>query len=111
MLFIAPVRPEYKEKLPAITHVDGSARLQTVTKEAEPLYYDLIQEVGKLTGIDVIINTSFNIRGEPIVRTPKEAFQCFASTDMDVLVLENCIIKKEDLDVSKIVKVDPKKNS
>ncbi len=109
MLFIAPVRPEYKEKLPAITHVDGSARLQTVTKDAEPLYYDLIQEVGKLTGIDVIINTSFNIRGEPIVRTPKEAFQCFASTDMDVLVLENFIIKKEDLDMSKIVKVDPKK--
>lgn len=109
MLLIAPVKEQYRANLPAITHVDGSARLQTVTQNANPLYHALIKRVGELTGFDVIINTSFNIRGEPIVRTPKEAFNCFATTDMDVLVLENYVLHKEDLDQSKIVKVDPKK--
>ncbi|MEK7545222.1 MAG: carbamoyltransferase [Patescibacteria group bacterium] len=109
MLLIAPVKAELRDKLPAITHVDGSARLQTVTPESEPLYHALIKKVGEKTGFDIIVNTSFNIRGEPIVRTPQEAFQCFASTDMDVLVLGNFVIFKEDLDPEKIIKVDPKK--
>lgn len=109
MLLIAPVKPELRTKLPAITHVDGSARLQTVTRESEPLYHALIQKVGEKTGFDIIVNTSFNIRGEPIVRTPQEAFQCFASTDMDVLVLGWCVLLKQDLDPSRVVKVDSKK--
>ncbi len=109
MLFIAEVRPEAKKQLPAITHVDGSARLQTVSREAEPLYHALIEEVGKQTGFDIVINTSFNIRGEPIVRTPNEAYNCFASTDMDVLVLGNYMIIKQNLNPDKIIKVDPKK--
>lgn len=109
MLLVAPVKHEFRQKLPAITHVDGSARLQTVTKESEALYHALIKKVGEKTGFDIIVNTSFNIRGEPIVRTPREAFQCFASTDMDVLVLGSYVLLKEDLDSSKIMKIDPKK--
>lgn len=109
MLLVAPVKEAFRTKLPAITHVDGSARLQTVTKESNPLYYDLIKKVGEITDFDVIVNTSFNIRGEPIVRTPEEAFHCFASTDMDVLVLKNFVIHKKDLASQQRTNVDPKK--
>ncbi len=109
MLLVAQVKEQFRSKLPAITHVDGSARLQTVARASNPLYYDLIKKVGELTGYDVIVNTSFNIRGEPIVRTPYEAFNCFASTDMDALVMGRYIMLKKDLDPAKIRKVDPKK--
>jgi len=82
--------------LPAITHVDMSARIQTVTEERNGRYYRLIREFKRQTGCGVIINTSFNIRGEPIVCTPQDAYRCFMASDMDVLVLENCLLRKEE---------------
>lgn len=85
-----------RSDIPAVTHVDYSARIQTVTEETNPYYYRLISEFKKLTGCSVIVNTSFNVRGEPIVCTPKNAYECFMRTDMDVLVLENCILYKEE---------------
>ena len=85
-----------RSDIPAVTHVDYSARIQTVTKETNPYYYRLISEFKKLTGCSVIVNTSFNVRGEPIVCTLKNAYECFMRTDMDVLVLENCILYKEE---------------
>ena len=86
MLFVAQVRPD-RRTIPAVTHVDGSARLQTITRDDHPLYYDLISEFEKLTGCPVVINTSFNVRGEPIVCTPLDAIKCFLRTDMDYLIL------------------------
>jgi len=82
--------------LPAITHVDMSARIQTVTEERNGRYYRLIREFKRQTGCGVIINTSFNIRGEPIVCTPQDAYRCFMASNMDVLVLENCLLRRED---------------
>lgn len=85
-----------RSDIPAVTHVDYSARIQTVSETANPYYYSIIKEFQSLTGCGVIVNTSFNVRGEPIVCTPKEAYECFMRTDMDVLVLENCILYKEE---------------
>lgn len=85
-----------RSDIPAVTHVDYSARVQTVTKERNPYYYNVINEFKKLTGYGVIVNTSFNVRGEPIVCTPQNAYECFMRTDMDVLVLENFILYKEE---------------
>ena len=85
-----------RSKLQAITHVDYSARIQTVDKERNSLYHKLIQEFDSLTGCPVIINTSFNVRGEPIVCTPEEALNVFLYTNMDVLVLGRVILLKED---------------
>ena len=82
--------------IPAITHVDCSARLQTVDGGSNPLYYAMIKEFDKLTGCPVIINTSFNVRGEPIVLRPEEAYTCFMRTDMDYLVLGPCLLSKKD---------------
>jgi carbamoyltransferase len=96
MLFVANVRPD-RRTIPAITHVDGSARLQTISRRQNPLYYDLIAEFEKQTGCPIIINTSFNVRGEPIVCTPIDAWRCFMRTEMDVLVMGNFIIEKEKL--------------
>ncbi len=84
-----------KSDIPAVTHVDYSARVQTVTAETNPRYYQLLQAFEKRTGCGVLINTSFNVRGEPIVHTPEDAFRCFMRTEMDVLVLENCVLLKE----------------
>jgi carbamoyltransferase len=92
MLLVARVRPDKRHLLPAITHVDGTARVQTVRREDNPLYYATIEEFGKLTGVPVLVNTSFNVRGEPIVCTPQEAFNSFAHTDMDYLVMGNALI-------------------
>jgi carbamoyltransferase len=94
MLLVAQVR-EGKRCIPSVTHVDNSARLQTVTREQSPLYYDLISEFEKLTGVPVIINTSFNVRGEPIVCTPHDAYLCFMRTNMDHLVLGHRLLDKE----------------
>jgi len=80
--------------IPAITHVDYSARIQTVAEDTNPLYYNIIKEFDKLSGCPVIINTSFNIRGEPIVCTPQDAYRCFMVTNMDYLVVENYIFEK-----------------
>tara|TARA_Y200000002_G_C22678423_1_gene663035 strand:+ start:691 stop:2517 length:1827 start_codon:yes stop_codon:yes gene_type:complete len=87
-----------RSEIPAVTHVDFSARIQTVSKETNTDYYELIKEFFILTGCPVIVNTSFNVRGEPIVHSPKDAFKCFMGTNLDMLVLENFILKKEDQD-------------
>ncbi len=92
MLLVAQAK---KDTMPATTHVDGSARIQTVRKDQNARLYDLIQAYYSLTGMPVIINTSFNVRGEPIVNTPKEAFECFMRTNMDYLVLGNYLLDKK----------------
>ena len=84
-----------KSDIPAVTHVDYSARVQTVSPDNNPRYYQLLQAFENQTGCAVLINTSFNVRGEPIVCTPEDAFRCFMRTEMDVLVLENCLVLKE----------------
>lgn len=92
MLLTARVWPDKQHLLPAITHADGTARVQTVSRSQNPLYYTLIEEFGKLTGVPVLVNTSFNVAGEPIVCTPEEAFNSFAHTDMDYLVMGDALI-------------------
>ncbi len=85
-----------KSSIPAVTHVDYSGRLQTVTAERNGLFYDIVKAFKQRTGCGVIVNTSFNIRGEPIVNTPEEAYRCFMFTDIDMLVLENFVLRKQD---------------
>jgi len=92
MLFVAPVKKP--DIIPAVTHVDGTGRLQTVNKNANSLYYDLINEFYKITGIPVIINTSMNVMGEPIVNTPEQAYNMITKTDMDYLVMGNFVISR-----------------
>ena len=87
-----------RSDIPAVTHVDYSARIQTVHKETNPRYYALIQRFNQRTGCPVIVNTSFNVRGEPIVGTPEDAFRCFMGTNMEVLAIGNCFLRKEDQD-------------
>jgi carbamoyltransferase len=94
MLLVAQVRSE-KRVIPAVTHVDGSARIQTVDRETNPLFYDLIAEFDRLTGVPLLINTSFNVRGEPIVCSPADAYRCFVQTNMDYLVLGNLLLDKQ----------------
>ena len=89
-----------KSEIPAVTHVDYSARIQTVHKETNPKYYKLLSEFKKKTGCSVLVNTSFNIRGEPIVNTPIDAFKCFMGTEIDILVIGNCYLNKESQDKS-----------
>lgn len=116
MLLVAPVRAERRKKLnpeeqrlqgfdklkiprseiPAVTHVDYSARVQTLSREDHPAYYDLLKEFEKLTGCPVLINTSFNVRGEPIVCAPADAYRCFMSTQIDYLVVGNFLLSKKD---------------
>ena len=93
MLLIAKVKKDKQKVVPAITHVDGTARVQTVTKEDNGRYYDLIEEFYKISGVPVILNTSFNIAGEPIVETPADALKCFMSTEMDYLIIEDYLIE------------------
>ena len=120
MLLVAPGRPEKRtssdgttqnssgfgrlkikrSEVPAITHVDYSARVQTVDANRHGRYYKLIKAFEKLTGCPVIINTSFNVRGEPIVCSPEHAYRCFVSTNMDVLVMENFVLLKEEQPVA-----------
>jgi len=95
MLYVVNVKEGQAEVLPAITHVDGTARLQTVHKAESPLYYGLIERFGQATGVPVVLNTSFNLKGEPIVNTPANAFSTFQRSGMDTLVLGNCLIRKE----------------
>ena len=85
-----------RSDIPAITHVDYSARVQTIHKETNPRYYNLIHEFEKQTGCPIVINTSFNVRGEPIVYTPEDAYRCFMRTEMDYLVLDNFLLYKQD---------------
>jgi len=114
MLLVAPVRPdkrtggsasdakgldklkEVRSVVPAITHVDYSARVQTVDAERNPRFYNILKSFKEKTGSPVVINTSFNVRGEPIVCTPADAYRCFMATHMDALVIENCVLLKTD---------------
>lgn len=86
-----------RSSLPAITHVDYSARVQTVDEVRNPRFYKLLQAFYALTGCPVLVNTSFNVRGEPIVCTPQDAYRCFLATDMDALVLEDCVLHKKNV--------------
>ena len=94
MILTAQVRPEKRSVIPSVTHVDGSARPQTVEKEVNPLYWRLIDEFGKRTGVPVIMNTSFNLRGEAIVHTPTDAIRTFFSSGMDALVIGSFLVEK-----------------
>jgi len=93
MLYVTPVRPEKRDVLPAITHVDGSGRLQTVFKDTNPAYHGVIRRFGELTGVPVIMNTSFNLKGEPIVESPAHAFNTFSLSGMDLLFLNNYVVR------------------
>jgi len=85
-----------RSEIPAVTHVDYSARIQTVRHETNPLYWEIIEAFRQKTGCPVIVNTSFNVRGEPIVCTPEDSYRCFMRTEMDFLVLETCVLDKRD---------------
>jgi len=87
-----------RSSIPAVTHVDYSARIQTVHKQTNPKYHALITKFKEKTGCAVVVNTSFNVRGEPIICTPEDAFKCFMGTELDVLVVGNCLLKKEHQD-------------
>tara|TARA_B100000989_G_scaffold291178_2_gene265345 strand:+ start:2918 stop:4753 length:1836 start_codon:yes stop_codon:yes gene_type:complete len=115
MLFVANINPNKKiemteeqenlfgldkinikrSKIPAVTHIDYSARIQTVSKESNKIFYDLISAFKEKTGCPLVVNTSFNVRGEPMVNTPKDAFNCFMGTELDYLVIGNCILDKK----------------
>jgi carbamoyltransferase len=84
-----------RSEIPAVTHVDYSARIQTVRRDVSPLYWEIIEAFRKKTGCPVIVNTSFNVRGEPIVCTPEDSYRCFMRTEMDALALETCVLMKE----------------
>jgi carbamoyltransferase len=88
MLMVYQIRPERRSEIAAVTHVDGSGRVQTVSRDVNPRYYQLIADFDKLTGVPVLLNTSFN-ENEPIVCTPKDAIECFLKTKIDVLYLGN----------------------
>jgi carbamoyltransferase len=94
MLLVRRVLPDKASKIPAVVHVDGTARLQTVAADDDPLFHALIAAFEKETGVPVVLNTSFNLRGEPIVETPHDAVMCFLSTEMDVLVMGNRVVEK-----------------
>jgi carbamoyltransferase len=93
MLQVIPIRPERREQIPAVTHVDGTGRLQTVDHASNPLYYALIAAFFRLTGVPMVLNTSFN-ENEPVVCRPQEALDCFLRTKMDVLVLGNHLVRR-----------------
>jgi carbamoyltransferase len=94
MIMIVDVRPEHRAALPAITHVNGSARVQTVSCKDNRAYYTLIREVGALTGREMVLNTSFNVKGQPMVNTPREGIETFLGTGIDALFLEHCLITR-----------------
>lgn len=96
MLMVYPIRKKWQKVIPSVTHIDGSGRLQTIRRNQNRLYYDLIKEFGKLSKVPILINTSFNIRGEPIVCSPYDAYKCMMGTGIDYLILGNFMIKRED---------------
>ena len=93
---------QIRSSIPAVTHIDYSARIQTVHEETNKIYYKLIKRFKEITGCSVLLNTSFNVRGEPIVNTPEDAFKCFMGTNLDILVIQNYILKKKDQDKKKL---------
>jgi carbamoyltransferase len=97
MLYVVDVKEDKQEAIPAITHVDGTGRLQTVRRETNPRYYRLIETFEQATGVPLVLNTSFNLKGEPIVNTPREALNTFSQSGMDTLVLGQHIVEKSDI--------------
>jgi carbamoyltransferase len=95
MLLAERVRPEWRDKIPAVTHVDGTARVQTIRLDQNERLYRLLQAFDKLTGVPVLMNTSFNVKGEPIVETPEDAINCFLSTGVDYLALHDVLMTKK----------------
>jgi carbamoyltransferase len=96
MLFVVPVKEKYRSVIPAVTHVDGTSRIQTVSKKTNLLFHNVLTEFKKLTAIPVILNTSFNVRNEPIVCSPKDAINCFMSTDIDCIAIGSYYIEKRN---------------
>ena len=96
MLMVYPVKAQWRERIPSVVHVDGSGRLQVIKNRQNPLYYRLIKEFGRLSGVPMLINTSFNIRGEPIVCAPYDAYKCMMGTGIDFLVMDKFLIKRTD---------------
>ena len=94
MLLAMKVRPEWRKKIPAVVHVDGTARVQTVARESNQRLYDLLKEFDAITGVPVLLNTSFNVKGEPIVEQPRDAVECFLDTGIDTLALHDILIEK-----------------
>ncbi|MBI3282800.1 hypothetical protein HYZ70_01855, partial [Candidatus Curtissbacteria bacterium] len=97
MLGVFPVKPKMRKVIPAVTHVDGSCRLQIVSRNQNARYYDIIKKFGDKTGVYVLMNTSFNLKGEPIVNSPENAFNTFVKSGLDILALERYIVLKEDI--------------
>lgn len=95
MLFVPPVKESKRDRIPAVTHVDGTGRLQTVTKEFNSAYYELIRAFEERTGVPILLNTSFNVAGEPIVETPEDAIRCFLGTNIDALYIDDYLLIKE----------------
>jgi carbamoyltransferase len=95
MMHVVKIRPEWRERLPAITHVDGTGRLQSIERATNPLYFDLIEEFGRLSGVPIVLNTSFN-ENEPIVDSPDQALQCFLRTGLDALCLGGFVMAKPE---------------
>jgi carbamoyltransferase len=95
MLFAVPVRSEARPLIPAVTHADGTARVQTVSEAANPRFWRLISHFGALTGVPVVLNTSFNVRNQPIVCTPEDALRCFLSTEIDCLGIGDFFVEKQ----------------
>jgi carbamoyltransferase len=96
MITVVDVRPEHRASLPAITHVNGSARLQTVSEKDNPDFHRLLAAVGKTTGREMVLNTSFNVKGQPIVNTPEEAIETFLGTGIEFLFLENSLLARRN---------------
>ena len=94
MLMVADIWPRMREKIPAVTHVDGTGRIQTVMKDMNPKYYKLIEKFYEITGVPVVLDTSFNVKGEPIVETPGDAIRCFLGSNFDELYIDNLLIVK-----------------
>ena len=94
MLFVYEVAPEKAARIPAVRHVDGTARIQTINRRQNALYYDLVKAFGELTGVPVLVNTSFNTRSEPVVCTPRDAVECFWTSPIDALVIGPFMLEK-----------------
>jgi carbamoyltransferase len=97
MLRVVPVRAGVEDRIPAVVHVDGSCRVQTVTESDNPGFYSVIREFASLTGVPVVLNTSFNVAGKPIVESPSNAVACFTETDIDVLAMGPFLMSKRPL--------------
>jgi carbamoyltransferase len=94
MLFVYDVQPDKADRIPAVRHVDGTARIQTINREQNAVYYDLLKAFQRQTGVPVLVNTSFNTRGEPIVCTPRDAVECFWTSPLDALVIGSFLLEK-----------------